>query len=240
MNTLFNRKLFSFSILMIGLVSTILSTRTTAFAQQQNVSETNSLKQVEIIVFSKIQPTGLISEQWEMPTKMPDVNHAIELVPFDKTRQVNSLPQLLPSTYWKLNQISAHLLRSGYAIIFHAAWVQDFSAKFDYPIHLLTFEEQSSNPVTAMNGTIDITLNRYFNVAIDLLFSEPVYNLTSIISSQEIEKNFHNIVNGVAYFQLKQNRRMKSDELNYIDHPLYGILIKITTFQNIDSKGFNT
>ncbi|MBS0351525.1 MAG: hypothetical protein JSR33_10145, partial [Proteobacteria bacterium] len=28
-------------------------------------------------------------------------------------------------------------------------------------------------------------------------------------------------------FNLIQNLRMKSEELNYIDHPLYGVLIKI-------------
>jgi len=208
---------------------------TKAFAQP-DVSTKNLFKQVEIIIFSKIQPTALLSEQWEMPTKVPNVNDVTELVPFDDASELDSSPQVLPSTYWKINKISNRLSRSGYTIILHTAWVQNFSQPLKYPIHLFSPQQPSLHPTTVMNGTIDITLNRYFNIAIDLLFGEPIDRLTSIISPEELEKNFHNIANGIAYFHFTQSRRMKSAELNYIDHPLYGILIKITPFPNSASR----
>jgi len=236
MNMLFKKKVFPLLIAITWLACTLI-TATNAFAQQSPTTSTeSSLKQVEIIVFSKVRSTALLSEQWDMPAKMPDLNHAIELVPFDETNNGNLLPQLLPSTDWKLNRISNRLSKSGYAIILHDAWVQDFSTEFNYPIHLFTPQQESTTLTTAMTGTITITLNRYYNVAINLLFGEPVANLTSTISNDALEKNFHNIANGVAYFDLTQNRRMKSDELNYIDHPLYGVLIKITTFNDTNSR----
>lgn len=224
---LLNNKLISCLLWIIGL--TCLTFNTLA-QQPQNKPMTSAYKQVEIIIFSKIRPNALLSEQWKMPTSMPDVNHAIKLSPFDSQKPDNALPQLLPPNDWKLNKIVKRLSNHGYTIIFHVAWIQDFFAKFNYPIHLFIPEHASSTPTTTMNGTIDITLNRYFNVAIDLILGEPINDLTSVISSKALEKNFYNIKHGVAYFQLKQNRRMKSDELNYIDHPLYGILIKIMSF----------
>jgi hypothetical protein len=196
----------------------------------ETIPEKDTFKQVEIIVFSKIQATSLLSEQWNMPTLIPDIKQATELTPFEN--EPEQQPQELQSSYWKLNKISRRLSRNGYAILLHLAWVQDFS-QTQPPIHVFVPQDVNASGLnTQMGGTIDITLNRYFNVAINLLFGETATRIQSLISPDAFEKNFHNVENGIAYFQLKQRRRMKSDELNYIDHPLYGMLIKITSFSN--------
>ena len=55
-----------------------------------------------------------------------------------------------------------------------------------------------------VEGIIRVSVQRYLNVALNLVFK-----------------------NNSNYFYLSQNRRMRSNELNYVDFPLYGVLIKI-------------
>jgi hypothetical protein len=38
----------------------------------------------------------------------------------------------------------------------------------------------------------------------------------------------------VKRFELHQSRRMRSKTLHYIDHPLYGVLLLITPYENPD------
>ncbi|WP_267256748.1 CsiV family protein [Coxiella endosymbiont of Ornithodoros maritimus] len=55
-----------------------------------------------------------------------------------------------------------------------------------------------------VEGTIRVSVKRYLNVGLNLVFK-----------------------NNSNYFYLSQNRRMRSSELNYVDSPFYGVLIKI-------------
>ncbi|ACJ20157.1 CsiV family protein [Coxiella burnetii] len=55
-----------------------------------------------------------------------------------------------------------------------------------------------------VEGTVRVSVQRYLNVALNLVFK-----------------------NNSNYFYLSQNRRMRSNELNYVDFLLYGVLIKI-------------
>ena len=66
--------------------------------------------------------------------------------------------------------------------------------------HAQTMHIQGKN----VDGTICVSIRRYLNVTLNLLFK-----------------------NNLDYFYLSENRRMRSNELNYIDFPVYGVLIKI-------------
>ena len=81
----------------------------------------------------------------------------------------------------------------------------------------------SSQAIHQIEGQIKLNLNRYFNFNINLVMTEPTAKL------QRIDANFNqdNTRGTWSYFQLTQQRRMRSRELNYIDHPLYGMLILI-------------
>lgn len=68
--------------------------------------------------------------------------------------------------------------------------------------HAQTIHIQGNN----VDGTICVSIQRYLNVTLHLLFK-----------------------NNFDYFYLSENRRMRSNELNYIDFPVYGVLIKIVS-----------
>jgi len=169
-------------------------------------------------------------------------------VTIDPSAQPIPIPyQILTPKTWQLNKEASRLAKHGYVILLHTAWLQSFDPKQKSPlIHLygghawtpdgkqLSLTPALAFPVTdptsfnwEMNGTIRITLNRYFNVHLNLLLAEPSHYWNNLISN---DHPFKNIVNNFAYFDLKQTRRMKSNELNYIEHPLYSVLIQISSY----------
>lgn len=145
----------------------------------------------------------------------------------------------LDPTHFLLNNEQQQLYTNNqYQTILHVAWQQPFKKGQQETIHLyggqaynskgdlLTLQPgdaDAANAIWQLNGTLNIYLNRFFNIHFNLLFAQPAEQLTSLVPDVQ----FQNIQNGLAYFSLLQTRRLKTNELNYIDHPLYGVLIKI-------------
>ena len=61
---------------------------------------------------------------------------------------------------------------------------------------------------------------RYIDLKFNLLFAQPLSTISGA-------NDYSNTQGRFAYFRLQQNRRMRSRELNYIGHPLYGVLVKV-------------
>ena len=76
-------------------------------------------------------------------------------------------------------------------------------------------EEIKSN----LKGTLKLILGRYLHIHTDLLYQRPKKTYSS--SSPMLHGSIFN------EFKIKSQRRMRSKELHYIDHPLLGILILI-------------
>lgn len=158
---------------------------------------------------------------------------------------------LLPDDQFKLMHAQANLNRNPlYQTITHFAWIQtvpppnqteiihiNAGALFDeqgnpiQPIDTnpesdsLTGEQQEPLPTNThqVTGTLAINLDRYFNLSVDLVFSEPSIDLAPLVPPGYFGPN----PGPLLHFRLLQSRRMKSGELDYIDHPLYGILVEI-------------
>ena len=60
---------------------------------------------------------------------------------------------------------------------------------------------------------------------------EPLEDMNAI--AEEIETTNNPIVDTIEYARLYKKERMKSNELHYIDHPLMGMLIRITPFNEL-------
>jgi hypothetical protein len=209
----------------------ILSFAHVTILAKEPLSPPNSnWKKIEVIVFSKITRDALLSEQWFMPNEIPHFSTAVNLVAIDSGDRSFASP--LSRDDWQLNSVAYRLAKHHYRILLHRAWIQNFSSSSKKSIFLSGGKPLQSNFLThvqrELNGTINIRLNRYFEVNINLLFIQPTDHLLTLISGRQIETNFHNLKTDTAYFSLKQKRRLKSNELNYFFHPLFGILIKIS------------
>ncbi|MCK4870757.1 MAG: hypothetical protein KAS93_06580 [Gammaproteobacteria bacterium] len=184
----------------------------TAFAANSD------LYQVNLIVIKHITAKALASEQWPTITKQPDITNSIE-------------PALLTNDKSPLKTEITRLTRSkNFQIILSASWQQNIPAgTTTKPIHIsggtTVNNDDDSATINEIDGTVTISRNRYFNINTNLILTEPLAKLNQIGAgnyAQTIAKN------KLISFQMLQTRRMKSKELNYLDHPLFGTLIEIT------------
>lgn len=112
---------------------------------------------------------------------------------------------LVPSSQWVLQNEGVQLSRNHYTILLHSAWkVSTDNARKGQLYHL--YGGKIDDNTWQVSGTLALNLQRYFDAHFNLQFYNPTNNTS---------------------YKVNQIQRMKSNELNYIDHPLYGILIKI-------------
>ena len=84
-----------------------------------------------------------------------------------------------------------------------------------------------------VNGVMSLYLNRYINTQFNLAFAMPTSQFEALNHNPQSTQPSHE---AVTYLMLNQKRRTKSNELNYIDHPVYGILMKIIPINETTSS----
>jgi len=81
--------------------------------------------------------------------------------------------------------------------------------------------------LNTLEGTIKLHLGRYLHLEADLLYRnqvEPLGNNAFFINLDDIEQP-------QTLFRMHQTRRMRSGELHYFDHPMFGMLVLITPYE---------
>jgi len=176
-------------------------------------TDDDPLYQIEIIVFSHVTEKGLKSEYWpSLPPLIPAPN-TIEL----------SQEQMLPDSQWTLKSQEKLLKQNNYVILMHWAWQESASdLRKGQVIHLAGGDNYPNN-LRPVDGAVAIQLDRFFSLHFDLRLSLPWadikdYNLINL------DRNNNDYVT----FKIDQRLRMRSNELNYIDHPLFGILVNVS------------
>jgi len=81
---------------------------------------------------------------------------------------------------------------------------------------------QLSEPVQAniLDVSFTVSIGRYLHVWLDMIYREP------IAISPEIDQEYQEFI--LPAYGINMHRRMRSNELHYIDHPKVGMLVKIT------------
>lgn len=167
--------------------------------------------------------------------------------------------RLIPPKELILIDMLGRMENSGdYRTLYHAGWVQPIrkhshafpiyiqggkhiamssaapaqEQNLDYGLPLLEMESPGTSAQTddgkisttiaatkpELQGMLRLHLSRYLHVEPDLWFTS---------TSQE-DQSF--------WVKIDQKRRMRSEELHYLDHPLFGALIRITPFQTTRQK----
>jgi hypothetical protein len=104
------------------------------------------------------------------------------------------------------------------SILFNAQWVQPvYEQQHSVPIYIESSSQVLNQP--QLKGLFNLHVSRYLHSSIELQFiPEDAENLNKTLS-------------------LQQTRRMRSQEVHYIDHPSLGVLIRILPFENpLDTK----
>lgn len=182
--------------------------------------------QVEVIVFKNLNPQGFNDEQWPDDPMPALPKNRIELNRYNPNTPVTAYEQLPRQDFTLKKERHALRLSKNFRPILHVAWLQPGDATT--PVHIYggdaynndgkVIDPDDSDITQAtsfeFNGSIKIKLDRFFNVTSNMNYCIPN-------TSSDKEGN-------LQCFNSLQTRRMRSKELNYLDHPLFGLLIKIT------------
>lgn len=165
-------------------------------------TESNPVQyQIEVIILQHTTPTAFHSSEWEN-TKETEANNLDAEAPYP----------LLDTTQFKMKKEEETLTKSpNYRILKHIAWKQSQKELGD--AKQVQINNISLTEGWNLNGSIKVSLQHYFRINLDL----------------HLKQNFSRALFFSDYktFQLTQSRKMKSEELNYIDSPVLGALINI-------------
>ena len=172
----------------------------TPFTQPLAQSETPYFN-VELVLFERMQSNAGNSEIWPAITDIPFQGDAIPIQYGSTEGYV-----LLPESSQRLTPEAYTLERSGqYKLLAHLRWRQPgLSKKHARPVKI-----QGNN----LEGTVTVSLSRFLHVDFDMLLNRFVPQTGQYRS-----------------YPFKEHRKMRSDELHYVDHPLVGALIKIERY----------
>lgn len=216
---------------------------------QAQDAETPPWYRVDLLIFA--QPGDhLNDEAWDisvLPSISPnaiDLNSESQnLVIMDASNKVN-----LP--------VSTSLMsRQGYEILYRKSWNQMMLPKEQTQPIRINAGELISSGFHRLDGEISIDISRYLHFRTELFYSIPVSAewlalQTPLIDERTEDSHFldtaeplgeqpivSDLLNtesaqpqqsGYLTVKMEQSRRMRRDELHYIDHPYFGIVVKMT------------
>jgi len=192
--------------------------------------------QVEMVVFEHLVADNS-GELWNIDG-VPDYSASVELV--TEADESNAF-KMLPASRYKLGGVNKNLkLSSDYRPVHHVAWQQpELTKSRAKKVHI-------KNPEAKINGTVNLRGGHLLHLDVDMsyfvdLYTEAVTSFTeeniSIaggdiekIDVEEIEVDEEIIMSG-TYAQMKETRRIKLNELHYFDHPLFGVIMRVTRLE---------
>lgn len=199
------------------------------------------LYQINVIVFSHMTPNALASENWENRLIKPDLRGAVDLL---QLRSFNNY-QLLPDSQFGLQKELATLKNQpDYHVLMSLSWTQLMTSAKDakwIQIYGGLPYDQTGQPMSdhsaqvsprlwEFNGKIKISFQTFYQIYTRLYLTEPESIIGGSTDSGPIG-NFQPIP--LRTFYLAENRHTRLNELNYIDHPLFGMVVNVTSFPQL-------
>ncbi len=188
------------------------------------------LYKVEIVVFSHENANGVEQEYWPQLPPL-DLNASLYPQPWDGYPLSNY--EELPQNDLQLAGDAATLSRSAdYKLLYHRGWLQSIGGKSTARNVRIKADFEDYQ----LDGNLKIYRNRF-------LHAQPTLELTATTPyrlpqpeqpSSAAPDSAVQVVNPVGepvedgqHWRMDQSRRMRSNETHYIDHPRFGVLLRI-------------
>lgn len=201
--------LHKITALAFMLVSLTLSSQTA-------LSETPTYN-VEVVIFESLANKGWTEEYWPEDIELPDTKGSTSIT------STNQKPLWIKPAKANLTSEVSKLNKRGYRVIFHQAWSQQAYSNKKAPTVLI---ENNSSTATNLLGTMRLYKTRFAHVDFNLEFERriPSAVLEAFAQNQKLDQAD---LPTHWRFNLKESRKIKPGELHYIDHPLFGVLVRI-------------
>jgi|GEM_PF-1505306 len=170
---------------------------------------------VEVIAVSKITRDNLLGEHWPTAPLQPPFKGSVALTP---TNEAQTIFYTRIPVDDELSERTARLVKNDYTLLLSQAWIQP--AQEATPTKVRLIGEQGHDLV----GTIAVDRKRYYEVKLHMLFTLP---RTTVDSHwwRQLPPDLRRM--SALTLALNKKLRMRAGEIHYVDHPLYGVLIKI-------------
>ncbi len=183
--------------------------------------------QVEIIIAERL--TNAIDEEQHPKQRAPAVlsNHYLKDYPNIGSQAYTRQPK----EWRRLNSIAKRLTNSGqYRILFHEAWPMDI-IKQKAPTWIQIQGHKISTGQHELEGAVGVSLGRYLHLHTNL-------HLNKFIESKDTNQaqlnqlfNYPRVQAGVSQrYTMQQQRKMRSVELHYLDHPKLLLLVRFDPY----------
>ncbi|MDA8362692.1 MAG: CsiV family protein [Gammaproteobacteria bacterium] len=165
--------------------------------------------EVELLVFRNFLPGLVGNEQWNQDTVNPVIKglkQAIDPVPAPPVDSVLS---------------DAAIALSGnphYQLLLHDSWIESGQTRFASQLMRITASEPGDPD--ELDGTVRFYINEYMHVVLHLLLKEPAPDTGSSL--------FDTAPASPILYRLDDERRIRLNEVNYFDHPMFGVLLRVT------------
>ncbi len=216
-------------------------------------SEETKQYKIELILFTPSNSQHSLSEHGSSEEQWPKLEQAVEL----SLDPEQSHYLALSSAEMNLSDIGYSLERSPhFKVLQHLVWRQPgFNRNTASPIHVsggadlgIRFPARmplipitpgfnrettkmtppTTRPLNQFDGTVKIALERYLHIYTDIIFRHPTLLSEEQEGDQEVEPTI-----SLVDYRIRAHRRMRSQELHYLDHPLLGILVQITPLSGV-------
>tara|TARA_B100001109_G_scaffold94721_2_gene76951 strand:- start:5979 stop:6809 length:831 start_codon:yes stop_codon:yes gene_type:complete len=148
--------------------------------------------------------------------------------------------------------------RSDMQVVWHQAWIEPVQEEDKAVVHPVNIHYED-DLVIEISGSFTLHRSRYLHLNTDLvvqhysLDENPVLNTLTLPDSHSVKDDYRTGMpqsdNGPAFAaspaelqptplraaEVRQSRRMRSNELHYIDHPMLGIVIKLIPVEDASS-----
>ncbi len=192
---------------MSRIIAIALSLLTIASAQAAT-SPPDNRYEVEVLVFRNLMPNLVGNELWTRDTVNPVIKGLARAV------------TPVPASPVDAQLTDAAIALSGnkhYQLLFHESWIETARSRFASKADRITVSAPG-NP-DELDGTLRFYLNQYMHVVLHLLLTEPAPTSgPSLFASPAAP----------IQYRMDDARRIRPNEVNYFDHPMFGVLLRVT------------
>lgn len=181
---------------------------------------------VEIVIFEDTDGRYINSEQWPI-IHHPEDEFSIETKSTKSEIRKKKFrdDKMMGLTHHANDALSKHVTRLNksdrYNVLLHQSWQQTGLSDTDaISIQVDTKNTKENQKLkSSLQGSLKLVLGRYLHIHTDLLYKR--LNNTDTQTAQALNSKIF------SEFKIQSQRRMRSKELHYIDHPLVGILVLV-------------
>lgn len=200
------------------------------FAYEQNVSAGS-----EIFVPDEPPPVDPLIDDEMLDESLPEeaIEEAIE-EELDDGERPYELVMLEEDDFTLLDAIERLDNLDAYTPLLHFGWTQPTYPEEDTEARPLS---SFVTPPEGLAGDLKLYLSRYLHLAVNLQLDAPVVETERDEPSERRFFSTADDVESIAYpvrYRIEEDRIFRNGELRYFDHPKFGVLAKITRFEEED------